>query len=120
MRLTEEEKKLILDKREAEESKLLKKTGVLKEDLFIFEGDVKNDFNGRWLFSLREKESLMRKIEDRFTHSLSAGSIFDCYIDNGIEFWFDREYGLENLSADWAKDHLKDIKPVGKKKVSSK
>jgi len=112
--LTAEEEQLILKKREEEknqkredeESQKPKKTGVLKHDLYDF-SPVRIYER---LFSDQERKAAIENFEDRFTLVAKAGAIFDCYIDNGVEGWYDREYGLEDLSEKWAKENLTNIK----------
>jgi len=119
MKLTKEEEKLILDKRAAEEAEKPKKIGKLKEDLYM------NNSLGScgqciisvpWICSLTERDEYVSEFFNSFEKVLSAGAVFDCYIEkDGRESWYDRDCGIEgieNLDAVWAKDYLTDIENV--------
>lgn len=112
MNLTKEEEQIILEHRKKQKESEIQKTGILKENLFIFEGALSSCLNGKWLFGLVEKDQIIKNFKSGFKLIVKAGSIFDCYIDNGHEQWYDREYGLEGLPESWANSHLKNIKAV--------
>lgn len=114
MKLTKEEELLILEKRAKENHNAIKKIGLLKEDLYIF-GDedlVNTDkLDTNWLFSHEDCCEMTRRFANNFKKIASKGDKFDCFIDlDGKEAWFDRIYGIENMTEAWAKKHLIDIK----------
>lgn len=121
MELTKEEKQLILDKRKKDDENTVKKTGVLKNDLFYIESrypeirhnisDITNT-HGWWL----KRDTILNiveRIKDELLGSLQAkaGTPFDCYIIDDEELWYDSEnIGIEDMSAEWAEKNLTDIK----------
>jgi len=44
--------------------------------------------------------------------AVKKGAVFDCYIWNGQEFWYDRDYGIENMSKEWAEKYLTNIRVI--------
>ncbi|CAB4196925.1 hypothetical protein UFOVP1290_445 [uncultured Caudovirales phage] len=115
MKLTEEEKQLILKKRIEDEDQKPIKTGILKHNLYSVS---ENKFNFRgWLFDENERSALLEEFESMF-HIISEGIAFDCYLNDGQECWYDAEgIGIEGMDSAWANKHLKDIKIVKKKRV---
>lgn len=112
MKLTEEEKQLIIKKRQKEEDQKAKKIGYLKHDLFIL-----NDWNPEedldLLFDEKAKSKIILKFQKAFELVAHKGAQFDCYIDEyNQEQWYDQEYGIEGVSSEWAKKHLTKIKNV--------
>ena len=114
MILTEEERQLILDKRTKEEAEKPKKTGILKENLYTISSDLDASGEYGWLFSKSVKETIIKDFKSRFELALEKGAEFICYYrDDGSESWYDQEnYGIEDMSADWAKEHLTNIKNI--------
>ena len=113
LKLTQEEEQLILIKRAQDEDAKPKKIGELKEDLYINNsrdnnGDVAIDVP--WYCSTSEKDEAISDFVDSFEKIGAAGDIFDCYIGTGEDRWYDREYGVEGMDAEWAENHLTNIK----------
>lgn len=114
MKLTKEEKALILERRkqaeikEQEKAKYASKIGYLKENLYAIHVD-RHDIEENWLNTEAEKDEFLKRCVRLIC---KPGDVFDCYIDNGKENWYDREYGLEGLSAEWAQEHLTNIQDV--------
>jgi hypothetical protein len=111
MNLTKDEQKLIIKRREEqkreEENNKPKMQAVLKHDLFY------NDINNYDACEFYISKKDIKKITDEFFEKiLSAVEIFDCYYKNGKESWYDREYGVENMDREWAREHLKNIRKV--------
>lgn len=122
--LSEEEVRLIMDKRQKEEAAKPKFTGKLKCDLYM---NHCLDSCGRytryvpWICSIEERDEIVAGFTDSFEKVLSAGAIFDCYIEsNGVESWYDRDYGIENMGKEWAREYLINIKRVRKTKKKKK
>jgi len=115
MKLSEEEKKIILDKRKEKEDSLPKKIGFLKEDIFSIK-DGSSDFEyPNWILSRSEKEECIAKFISEFELAVPAGSQFNCYVDSAQEQWYDSvNYGIEGMPAIWAKKYLINIKDVKK------
>lgn len=102
-----------LTDKEKEERNKSKRTGVLKENLYV-KRDCDCD-DDQWLFSTTDMKIAVQEFKNSFKKVCSAGDIFDCYLDdNGDESWYDRVYGIEAMSESWAYDHLVDIKDVDK------
>lgn len=105
MKLTEEEKELIIKHRKKEEAKKPKKIGFLKEDLYKVE-DLEYYIYERF-FSTSEKEQLIEHFKSNIKLVLSKGSKFVCYIRNDQEQWFDdHNCGIEYMSEEWAAKYL--------------
>jgi len=110
LKLTPEEEWLILQRRKSEEAKKPKKIGFLKEDMYEF-NPPPGKF-GVWnFFTFSETNSLIKEFKECFKKTLPAGSKFICYIENGKESWYDDEnLGFVELSSDWARKHLENIR----------
>ena len=123
MKLTKEEKELILQKRKQAESNKPKFTGVLKHDLYwvdecgpeitidITKVIVKNG----WFLTSENLKELTKLFEKRIGKyiKIEKGSLFDCYIENGKESWYDSvSFGIESEDSDWARKNLEDIKEI--------
>lgn len=114
MKLTAAEKQLILDKRAEEEKDLPKLTGILKEDLYVVD---RQKIDIPWLVTKSQKQEIISKFDANFELAVTAGSEFIAFIeDDGDEQWYDNDYGIEGMSAKWAREHLVDIKPIKKTK----
>lgn len=115
MLLTEEEIKLISDKREKEDINCSKKIGYLVENLYV--PHVIN-YDENFFYTKDQADNIK---ENLFMLAAKAGSVFDCYIEkDGSESWYDRVYGIERMSKEWAEANLrniKNIKPKRKPKV---
>ena len=121
MKLTDEEKKMILAKRIEDDKNTPKKTGRLKHDLIYLDirgGSIDTDVSdiiNKYGYYIPEIE--IDKIIERFRNQLKSATIietdtpFDCYIDCNQEQWYDSiGEGIEGMDAEWAKLHLTDIK----------
>lgn len=121
MKLTKQEEKLILEKRALEEAQKPKKVGILKHDLYYFserypevrfsvEDLVKE--NLWWL----TKDTILSIVENIKGELLSGilikeGTLFECYIDGGVEEWYDTtNTGIEGYGSEWANKNLINIK----------
>lgn len=118
MKLTQKEKDLILSSREKEEAGKPKKIGYLKHDLYVYGG---SDDMG-WIHTCESMNQKIKDFKKSFKLGLSSGSQFDCYIEEGNkESWYDAVNGtIENVGANWAQKHLRDIQDVKKRKQSLK
>lgn len=114
---------LILDKRKKEDENTVKKTGVLKHDLFYIDSrypEIRHDISDiikthGWWLKQDTVLSIVEQIKNELLNNLQvkAGTLFDCYIDKGEELWYDSSgIGLEEMSAEWAKNNLKDISDI--------
>ena len=121
MKLTKKEQQLILDKRKEEDENTVKKTGVLKNDLFYIESrypEIRHDISDfikthGWWLKRDAVLSIVEQVKNDLLNSLQAkaGTPFDCYIINGEELWYDSSgIGIEEMSAEWAEKNLSDIK----------
>ena len=113
MKLTEEEKQIILEKRKKEEEKKAKKIGYLKENLYYCENSVDLDFYDLFITEAI-KEEIIQKITKQFELAVPKGTEFVCFIDESKEeLWYDNiNYGIVDMSANWAKKHLINIKKM--------
>ena len=107
MKLTKEEEALILQMRVKEEENEVKKIGYAKHDIYANDDEE--------IFSEEEMKKAIQEYTDSFHVVISKGDILDCFIINGEESWYDRDYGLSDLPATWAKDNLEKIKNIKKK-----
>jgi hypothetical protein len=119
MKLTSEEKQLILEKRAQEEASKPKKHGVLKHDLYglsirspelrINISDIVEDQMG-YFVTAQSIKAIFEKVKEEIeadTPDAPKGTKFDCYIDDGEELWYDAEgIGIEEVDSEWAKKHL--------------
>lgn len=117
MKLTEEEKRLVLEKRKKEEIKLTKKIGYLKEDLYHFSlDDLQLELY--YLVTQEQKEDIIKYFSNNFELVAKKGDPFDCYIEeDGRESWYDREWGIGGMSAEWANNFLENISNVPKRRT---
>lgn len=115
MKLSEKEKRVILESRKKEADKLPKMIGYTKEDLYQV-NDYKREY---WFVSASERKEIIDDFVNNYIElSVSAGTQFDCFIEDGKEAWYDTESGLfSNMSAEWAKKYLCNINLCKKKKV---
>lgn len=110
--LTSEEEQLILEHRKNKEKNSVKKIGVLKHDLFTY---IENkspmiDYDYENLTDREVKERCL-KFETCFELCAPKGTKFICYTDDGEECWYDDEnLGFVELSSDWARKHLENIR----------
>lgn len=115
IKLTDKERALILEMRAKEDCDVPKKTGVLKEDLYYF-GDLSRLIDCEYEFiTLSEVNKIIKKLKKKLKNKkvVSAGDTFDCFIEkDGRESWYDRVWGIEGMSEEWARKFLKDIKSV--------
>lgn len=110
MKLTEEEKQIIIDKRIKEEGSKPKKTGILKHDLYISTDMSFEDYPMNETLTYDQLLEYVEKFKESFVKH-PKGMEFECYIENGIESWSDVEDGyIECQDAQWAKENLEKIK----------
>jgi len=113
MKLTEEEKKIILNKRKEEESNLPKKRGILKHNLYYNSHNIFGINN--YLFTEKQKNDLINDFASNFT-LVPKGTEFICYLDEGDESWYDCADGcIEAADSDFAKQNLEKIEIIRKK-----
>ena len=106
--LTQEEYDLIMQKRNEKdkesEAQLPVKTGTLRHDLYFIEDDYRCE---QWHCTKSEKDEI---IQSMFSLILKKGAKFECYIENGIESWYDcANIGFECMPEYWADKHLDQI-----------
>ena len=124
MKLTKEEKDLILKKRLDEESTRPKKTATLKVDLYEYDTDDRSCDLGYYRESenymcLCEKHTMdkwIKEFKEHFVLELPKGTPFVCYIyGDGKEYWFDDvNYGIEEMGSEWASKFLENVKDIPK------
>lgn len=119
MILTIEEKALIKKHREEQDHDKPKKIGYLKENLYQFTDEMKNYPTDYRTYTKNEVDEFIQIFSNSFRHCLDKNSIFDCYIDNNIESWYDRVDGtVEGETQSWAMKNLIKIKSTQRKGVS--
>jgi len=117
LELTPEEELLILEKRRQkeleEERDRPKKMGFFKEDKYLYyTSRIESEGDYSELITKSKKDALVKKFLDNFVF-IKAGTKFVCFIDDGIEFWFDDVgIGIEEEDADWAKENLTNIQDI--------
>jgi hypothetical protein len=117
LKLTPEEELLILEKRRQkeleEERDRPKKMGFFKEDKYLYyTSRIESEGDYSELITKSKKDALVKKFLDNFV-LIKAGTKFVCFIDDGIEFWFDDVgIGIEEEDADWAKENLTNIQDI--------
>jgi hypothetical protein len=117
MKLSAEEKELILKKRQAKETDKPQKTAVAKTDIWV--GDTTSWRLNEWVFTPEEKDQQLEEIIDNlFTLAIKKGESFTCFInEDGEEEWYDDVgYGIECMDAKWAEKYLTNIRPIKKGK----
>lgn len=115
MKLSKEEKELVIKLRAEKASEKPFKIAYAKHDLYIFHShDMNYEISG-WLFSPEEKNEEIANFISEFELVVNKGVKFECYLgDDGIPSWYDTEYGLEYLSEDWAEKNLEKFKLIKK------
>ena len=115
MKLSEEEKQLILEKRRQKEAEKPIKVGYLKHDLYRIPSEKFNLLRFDWMITKDQKEKLINILNEDIVLELPKGSEFDCYLERGNECWYDQDSGsIAGADSEWAKEHLKDIKSLRK------
>jgi hypothetical protein len=121
MKLTSEEKELVLKHREQNALNKPQKVGYLKMDLFSYDTDFgsggnglafyRESDNGLWLCDKEVMKTWVRQFKEHFKLEIPKGIKFVCFIDkDGKESWFDDEnYGMEDRSRGWAETFLEKI-----------
>lgn len=120
MKLTLEEKELILKKRKEEDDEKPKKVGYLKEDLYSYANDRDCDLHfcsdlsmDFWLATEQQKENFIKEFVEHFKRVLKKGDKFVCFIVNGKEEWYDDvNYDVECMNKEWAETYLENIKSI--------
>lgn len=121
MKLTTHEQEVILKMREKQDKNTPKFSATLKHDIFYLintrnediildVGEVIQKYG--WYIPqsaiLEIKELLNQELNSCL--KLEKGAKFDGYIDDGETLWYDSEgFGVEEASAQWASDNLKNI-----------
>lgn len=115
MKLTKEEKQIILNHRKNEEQKEIKLMGISKEDLYILDSSFL-DFS----YYILPKEQINAEMINFVAKSilLPAGTKFVGRINlDGTEWWFDKEgLGAEWLQKEWAEKNLINIQKYSNKR----
>lgn len=123
MKLTQEEKELILKQRADNDDAKPKKVGYLKMNLYSYDVDrrscslgfVRESDNGMWLCEKETMNNWIKDFKSHFECVLPKGTEFVCYIDGGEESWYDNiNYGLEDMRSAWAEQYLTNIKWIKK------
>jgi len=122
MKLTEEEKELILKKRAEKKAAEPIKSGVLRHDLFevdSYGGNIEieieqGDLLDRFLTVEKIEEVAAICREQLFGgYRLPKGSRFFCYLKYGAEEWAgDSGYSGYRFDRCWAAEHLENIKEI--------
>lgn len=114
MKLTEEEKQVILDKRKQENLEKPQKIAILKHNLYYISNNYTSWLNNpdECFVSKKDINDLIKSIKENFELTITKGTEFVCFIEkNGQESWYDNEnYGVECMSYTWAQEHLVNIK----------
>lgn len=103
-----------------EQESIVRKVGYLKEDLYNFSSDDSSgicfhqEWGDFWLKTKSERDALIAKFSSNFKKVLDKGTKFNCYFVDGKELWYDSvNYGVEEMSKEWAEKWLVDIQEVG-------
>lgn len=124
MKLTKEEKELILKKREEEDNNKPKFTGEAKHDLYYLKSgrpEIIIDLSSvvrdhGWVFSKKILDKIIVSVNAQINQSLikvsDKADMFDCFIMGGDELWYDRKGYIEESPETWARENLENIKPV--------
>lgn len=110
MKLTEEEKQIILNKRNKEEEAKPKKTGILKHDLYFPQQLDFQGYNPNVPITYSTLLETVEKFKSTFIR-IPKGTEFHCYVEDNQELWHDIEDGyIEYKNYEWAKENLEKIK----------
>lgn len=116
MKLTKEEKQLILDKREKEGYYKPQKVGFLKEDLWYLRQSSPewSSFVRLSICSVSEKEAILQELNKCFEFLLPVGTKFYCYVDKNVEHWQGpgSDDVFESMTSAWAKRYLINIENI--------
>lgn len=109
MKLTKEEKQLILAKRKSEQDDKPKKFAFARSNIYILRKRIENSYS---IFDEDEKNSA---IANAFELVIPVGTKFVCFIDDNEESWYDDiGYGIEAMNHEWARKYLKNIRRIKK------
>lgn len=121
MKLTEEEKELILKQRAKKKAAEPIKKGTLRHDLFradsydtYIEVNV-SEFELESFLTAEKMEKVAALLREQLFggDKIAKGTKFFCYLDNGKEKWVgDSGYSGYRFYGDWAAEHLEDIKEI--------
>jgi hypothetical protein len=126
MKLTEEEKQLILEKRRKENELNFKKTGILKHDVYglptngysQFAFDLRDIIEEHGLFVPKEVVlGIVEQIKDELLSTewlIPSGTKFESYMIDGKELWYDQNEDVCDMDSTWASKNLKNIKKLKK------
>jgi hypothetical protein len=124
MKLTEEEKQIILEKRKKENELKYPKTGILKHDVYglptngysQFAFDLRDIIEEHGLFVPKEVVlGIVEKIKDELLSTvILSGTKFESYMIDGKELWYDQNEDVCDMDSTWASKNLKNIKKLKK------
>lgn len=109
--MTPEELRRLADEKEFEEQYKVVKTGILKHDLYYIDEDpIKVSTNGVGVVTKERWDEILKNLL-KTEPCLEKGDTFECYLEDGEEYWHDEDGYVEGESAEWAKEHL-DVEEV--------
>ena len=124
MKLTEEEKQIILEKRKKENEIKYPKTGILKHDVYglptngysQFAFDLRDIIEEHGLFVPKEVVlGIVEQIKDELLSTvILSGTKFESYMIDGKELWYDQNEDVCDMDSTWASKNLKNIKKLKK------
>lgn len=124
MKITEEEKELILRKREKDLEDSIYRSAISKCDLYYCSFDQMGCCGSGIMFveefdysfvSKEDIEKALEKIKNIYDSYLvlKKGTKFVSYLENGVEEWYDDErFGIEGMENDWAEKYLTNFKQL--------
>lgn len=107
--LSAAELRKLAEKKQKEEENTIVKTGVLKKDIYYFDGS-RTHVPEYCSFEL--KEQIIKEFTDNFKVICPAGMLFNCYVIDGEELWDSENNEICEYDEVWAKHNLSDIKGV--------
>lgn len=116
MKLTDEEKAIILAKREKEEVNKPYKKGNLKHNMYYL-NDLEYEMDSEFVVTAEERIELINLFKENF-NLIKKGLGFTCYLnEEGQEEWCDNGPGCcVDYPKEWADEHLENIKVLIKVK----
>jgi len=120
MKLTEEEKQLILEKRRKENELKFKKTGILKHDVYSLPTNGYSQFafdlsdiiqEHGWFINREVVLDIVEQIKDQLLSTvIPSGTKFESYMIDGKELWYDQNEDVLDMDSNWASKNLINIK----------
>jgi hypothetical protein len=107
--LSSAELRKLAKEKQKEEENTIHKTGLLKKDIYYFEGE---QHLPPMYCSESEKNDLIEQFRKNFKVVCPAGMLFNCYIIDGEELWYSENNEICEYDEVWAKENLSDIKDV--------